>query len=136
MATAGAYLAYQIRGLAGQTKRYLETIFEHVVPVFNNLDERAEKVQEDYYNAIARQPTEYEIDMADVAEDAEHKAVEFYDTMRSVRQTMLNLLASGLFHLVEQLLAHPCRDAAFEVESELDPPNDTKLGVVQRWYEK
>jgi hypothetical protein len=43
---------------------------------------------------------------------------------------MLNLLAAGLFHLIEQQLAALCRDAGFMV----DPPKDTNLKIVANWY--
>ena len=50
--------------------------------------------------------------------------------MVSLRQSMLNLLAAGLFHLTEQQLAVLCRDAGFTT----DPPRDTKMDEVKKWY--
>ena len=61
---------------------------------------------------------------------AEEEGIAFYETMVSVRQAMLNLLAAGLFHLVEQQLAHSCRDGAFTIE----PPHKTNLFEVSPWY--
>ena len=43
---------------------------------------------------------EYEIDMADVAEDAQQRSYDWWQMMTSLRQTMLNLTAAGLFHLL------------------------------------
>jgi hypothetical protein len=49
--------------------------------------------------------------------------------MVSVRQTMLNLVAAGLFHLVEQQLADFCRDGCFNVA-----PPSTGLEKATAWY--
>lgn len=50
--------------------------------------------------------------------------------MRSLRQTMLNLLATGLFHLAEQQLAVLGQDAGFENRQ----PKSTTLEDVVKWY--
>jgi len=68
--------------------------------------------------------------MAAVAEAAHDHSLRWYQMMVSVRQSMLNLLVSGLFHLAEQQLAESCRDAS----SHIEPPRDTKLGLVADWY--
>jgi hypothetical protein len=130
---SGGYLGMQIRHCALRPIIvYRECIFREVLPAFANLNERAQRVANEYFNRIGAEPAgEYEsVDMADVAEAAEDKALAFYEMMVPVRQTMLNLLAAGLFHLVEQQLADSCRDASFTV----DRPNDTKLSVVADWY--
>jgi hypothetical protein len=109
-------------------------IFQHVLPAFGNLDERANEVADDYYHRVGGQigaECEY-IDPGDIAEDAHDHSIGWYQTMLSLRQTMLNLMAAGLFHLAEQQLADSCRDASFEI----DPPGDTKLDVIVRWYQE
>jgi hypothetical protein len=55
---------------------------------------------------------------------------KWWEMMTSLRQTMLNLLAAGLFHLVEQQLAALSRDNAIS-ES---PVTSTKLWDVAGWY--
>lgn len=50
--------------------------------------------------------------------------------MTSLRQSMLNLLAAGLFHLTEQQLAVLCQDRGFT----MGPPRNTKLDEVKEWY--
>jgi hypothetical protein len=67
--------------------------------------------------------------MADVAEDAQSHSYDWWEMMTSLRQTMLNLMAAGLFHLVEQQLAALSRDGMFDA-----PVKDTKLSVIARWY--
>jgi hypothetical protein len=133
MAVTGLYLALQIEGrIIGPVLAFSECIFRDVLPPFANLDKRALQLAEEYYNRIGSQPAgEYqEVDMADVAEAAHDHSLAWYQTMVAVRQAMLNLLAAGLFHLAEQQLGDSCRDASFHI----DPPGDTKLGVLADWY--
>jgi hypothetical protein len=47
---------------------------------------------------------DFDGDTSGYAEDAQERGQSWYDLMRSLRQTMLNLLAAGLFHLIEQQL--------------------------------
>ena len=126
----GNYLASRIRRLSGPIIAFREYFFQDVLPAFADLNARAERVAHDYYNRIGAQPAgEYEIDMADVAEDAQQQSYDWWEMMTSLRQTMLNLTAAGLFHLIEQQLATLSRDGLFE-----ESVRDTKLGVVQMWY--
>jgi hypothetical protein len=126
----GSYLASRVRHLRGPIIAFREYLFQNVLPAFADLNARAEQVAHEYYNRIGAQPAgEYEIDMADVAEDAQQCSYDWWQMMTSLRQTMLNLTAAGLFHLIEQQLATLSLDGLFE-----EPVQDTKLGVVQRWY--
>lgn len=68
--------------------------------------------------------------MADLAEAAHDKGLSYYEIMTGIRQSLLNLFAVGLFHLIEQELADLCRDGSFTVA----PPGDTKLAEVAQWY--
>jgi hypothetical protein len=128
----GSYLASQVRRLSGPIIAFREYAIRDVIPAFGNLDARAEQVANDYYNRIGSQPAgEYEIDMADVAEDAQQHSYDWWEMMASLRQTMLNLMAAGLFHLVEQQLATLSRDGIFD-----GPVGDTKLSIVAEWYQR
>lgn len=133
MAVTGSYLAMQIRSrVVGPLLAFGECTFRDVLPAFANLDERADQAADDYYNRIGSQTAgQYEeVDMGAVADDAFDYSQSWYQMMYSVRQAMLNLLASGLFHLAEQQLADSCCDGSFCIE----PPQDTKLEVVADWY--
>ncbi len=124
----------EIRGrVVGPLLAFGQCIFRDVLPPFADLDKRADQVANDYYNRIGSQPAgEWgaDVDMADVAEAAHDHSLGWYQMMISVRQAMLNLLASGLSHLAEQQLADSCRDASFDVK----PPRDTNREVVVKWY--
>jgi hypothetical protein len=125
----GSYLASRVRRLAGPIIAFRQYLF--VMFLRLTIDQRAERVADEYYNRIGSQPVdEYvEIDMADVAEAAQEHSYDWWEMMTSLRQTTLNLLAAGLFHLVEQQLATLSRDGLFD-----EPVSDTKLSVVVAWY--
>lgn len=129
----GGYLELQINGwIIGPIIAFRKYIFSDVLTAFGNIDQRAEEVANEYYHRIGAQPAgEYEnFDMADVAEAAQQRSQDWYQMMVSLRQSMLNLLAAGLFHLTEQQLSMVCRDGGFIAK----PPRDTKLDVVKNWY--
>jgi hypothetical protein len=95
---------------------------------------RAQQIQKDYYNRIARRPAgEYgeEIDLSDAADAAQQHSYDWWEMMTSLRQTMLNLMAAGLFHIVEQQLATLSGDALFD-----EPVKDTKISDVRAWYQR
>lgn len=112
----GGYLEQQITGyIIGPIVAFRNYIFPNVLPAFGNLDKRAEGVASEYYRRVGSQPAydDEDIDMASVAEAAQDQSISWYQMMVSLRQSMLNLLAAGLFHLTEQKLAMLCRDGGF-----------------------
>jgi hypothetical protein len=56
--------------------------------------------------------------------------LEFYEMMTSLRQSVLNLMAAGLFHFTEQQLAALCHQPGLDVP----PPPDGDLKNVVPWY--
>jgi hypothetical protein len=111
---------------------FQEYIFRDVVPQFANLNDRATQAGQEYYQMMISQPVgdDCDGDVSGFAEDAQDQAIGWYEMMRSLRQTMLNLLAAGLFHLTEQQLALLCHDGGFRVS----PPTDTNIDKVAKWY--
>ncbi|MGA1995558.1 MAG: hypothetical protein ABSH45_07235 [Bryobacteraceae bacterium] len=123
----------QIGGwIAGPIIAFRRYIFRDVLPTFGNLDERASQMASHYNRVLAQPAGEYgdDTDIASVAESAEARALSWYEMMASLRQTMLNLLAAGLFHLTEQQLAAFSRDASFSGM----PLKDSKMEKVAEWY--
>jgi hypothetical protein len=130
----GGYLASQVRRRAiGPIRAFREYIFREVVTHFTNLNQRADQVGNDYYDRAISQPADedFDGDLSGFAEDARDCALNWYEMMRSLRQTMLNLLAAGLFHLTEQQLATLGQDAGFENRQ----PKSTALEEVVKWYQ-
>jgi hypothetical protein len=129
----GGYLASQVRQRAIRPiLAFREYIFRDVVPNFSNLDQRADQVGNEYYERAVSKPADedFDGDLSGFAEDAHDHALSWYEMMRSLRQTMLNLLAAGLFHLTEQQLAVLGQDAGFENRQ----PKNTTLEEVVKWY--
>lgn len=129
----GSYVASEVVRLSRPIIAFREYVFRDILPAFGNIDERANQVADEYFNLIGSQPVgEYgEIDMADVAEEANSRSYDWWEMMTSLRQSMLNLIAAGLFHLVEQQLANLSRDCLFD-----GAVRDTKLSIVTEWYEE
>ena len=107
-------------------------IFRDVLPQFCNLNERATQIGLEYYDRAISQPVgeDCDGDTSEFAEDAHDHALSWYQMMRSLRQTMLNLLAAGLFHLTEQQLAMLGQNAGFENRQ----LKSTDIHDVTKWY--
>jgi hypothetical protein len=107
-------------------------IFREVLPQFTNINQRADQMADDYYLSAVSQPAneDFDGDLSGFAEEAHDHALGWYEMMRSLRQTMLNLLAAGLFHLTEQQLARLSEDAGFEGRR----PKDSGLDNLAKWY--
>lgn len=122
----GAYVATDIRvRIMPPVEAYNEDLFRDVLKAFDNLDERAHEKGNEFYNNY---PANEYTDPADVADWARDHSYSWWDTMNSLRQSMVNLLAAGLYHLVEQQLGALSLDRGYERVS------DTKCEVVRRWY--
>jgi hypothetical protein len=129
----GGYLASQIRQWRIRPIiAFREYIFRDVVPQFGRLNERADQIGNEYFETAINQPAgeDCDGDLSGFAEDAHDHALSWYEMMRSLRQTMLNLLAAGLFHLTEQQLAQLGNDAGFDDRR----PKSAEIGDVVKWY--
>lgn len=83
---------------------YRTGALERVIPPFSRIAEEAEAAAQTEFERLGAEPADPDglIDMADLAEQAQEHGVAFYETMRRLRQGVLNLLAVGLHHLFEQ----------------------------------
>ena len=127
----GSYLQMRVNHLTGPITAFRECIFRDVLPAFSNIDERARQVADEYFHRIGSQPAgDYELDMSNIAEAVQDHSFDWWQMMNSLQQTMLNLLAAGLFHLLEQQLSALALDASFSER----PLKETKLAAVRVWY--
>ncbi len=129
----GVYLALQLRHRVIQPiLAFREYIFRDVLPHFADLKIRAYQISREQYDHAVSQPAteDFDGDLSTFAEDAHDYALGWYQMMKSLRQTMLNLLAAGLFHLTEQQLAQLSNAAGFEGRM----PKEAKLEELVRWY--
>jgi hypothetical protein len=124
----GTYVARDIRmRIMPPVEAYNEDLFRNVLKAFDNLDERANEKGNEFYNNY---PADEYTDPADVADWAHDHSYSWWDTMNSLRQSMVNLMAAGLYHLVEQQLG------ALSLDCGYDRVRDTNLDVVKDWYAK
>jgi hypothetical protein len=129
----GGYLAHQVRQYAIRPIiAFREYVFRDVIPQFCNLNQRADQIGSEYYDRAITPPVDEDCDgdTSQFADEAHDHALSWYEMMRSLRQTMLNLLAAGLFHLTEQQLALLGQDASFENRQ----PKSTALEDLAKWY--
>jgi hypothetical protein len=133
MAVDGYYVANRVRRSALEhVTAFGECVLKELVPVFDNIEERAEEVSNAEYGRLGSQPAydDSRFDIGVAAEDAHEKGLAYYLTMTALRQAVLNLFAVGFFHLIEQEIADLCHDGSFGVA----PPTDSKLSKVAEWF--
>lgn len=127
-------MAVRVANILMPTVRaYRDCVRQYFLPVFDDLNAKAEQVAHDAYEELMAQPiTEGMEDPADAAEAAQGRGQDFYDTMFAMRQTTLNVFTAGLLHLLEQQLASLGEDATFQAMGV--PVPDTKLDAIGAWY--
>jgi hypothetical protein len=134
MAVTGSYMAWRVKvSPLPLVSAYGAVVFHDLMPTFDNIEQRAQRVAEEEYERLGAVPADdnWDGDMGALAEAAEDEALSFYETFSSMKQSILNLFAVGLFHLLEQQLADLCHDGAFTVA----PPDGTTLvREVSPWY--
>jgi hypothetical protein len=82
-------------------KMFSETVF----PPFADPEAKANKVAQDYWDQKMSEPCGPDgpdEDPADIADDAQQKAIDFYETMFAMHYTIVNLFTAGVFHLFDQ----------------------------------
>ncbi len=131
---SGAYLAQRVDVLiVPLIDAYEIGVRDYFLPSFNDLDLKAKEVAAKAYRDFVYQPG-FEFDAGDAADAARDMSVDFYVTMTAMRQSVLNMFAAGLFHLVEQQLASLSVDATFQA-MKIDPaPADLKS--AKEWYRR
>jgi len=118
---------------------FKHSLFSDILPIFENLSQQAKQQGEAYFNRIGSTPFgNYEVDMADVADEANDLSLRWYLSTKVVRQTVINLMSVGIYHLVEQQLAAACQ---FYVklhpsneQSSKKLPKDRTLEELGKWF--
>ena len=83
---------------------YRATALTKILPVFDDLEQEADAVAEAEFERLCAQPAspDFDGDLSDLAEGATEHGNDYGETMFAIRQSVLNLLAAGLFHMFEQ----------------------------------
>ena len=122
----GAYVARDVRvRVMPPLLAFNDDLFRDVLRAFDNLDERANKKANEFFN---KYPGNEYTDPGDVADWANDHSFAWWETMFSLHQSMVNLLAAGLYHMIEQQLGALSLDCAYE------RVRDTNLSLLKIWY--
>lgn len=114
---------------------FIKALQERVLPQFARLDSEAEQFAQGEYERLGQLPSSGEepFFLGDLAEQAHDSAITWYQTMRGVRQSLINLHAVGLRHLFEQQLFDLVTHARLSERGDADFREDCKaveeLGV-------
>jgi len=92
------------RVYVGQIRAFERAVLKRFLPAFEGIEDEAERFANEEYERLGRRPGDDWIDMGDLAEQAQEAGIERYEELAGVRQSLLNLSATALFHLFEQQL--------------------------------
>jgi hypothetical protein len=85
-------------------RRLLETLEHRILPTFDNVEEEATRIQEETYHELMNMPAGPDDDPSVPAELAHEAGLAHYEDISDVKQTLLNIYASLLYHSWEQQL--------------------------------
>ncbi|TVM02697.1 MAG: hypothetical protein CV087_09010 [Candidatus Brocadia sp. WS118] len=83
---------------------YIDTLEKRILPVYDNIEQEAEKISEDKWEEYMSLPGDGSLDPSDFVDDATGEGVEYYLIMSGQKQALLNLSVTVLYHLSEQHL--------------------------------
>lgn len=132
----GFYLAGWLRAVVIPAFRtYVNTVVPETLAAFGDIERWAEEVTEQTYQQSGTQAAgeDYGGDMGAEAEKAFDAGLAFYELMSDFRQAISNLLAVGMYHLLEQQLADLTEDGLFRGLPSLQ---DGKLSIIKSWFQK
>lgn len=69
---------------------------------FSNIETEAETAAEQEWQRLMNQPADEYADMGTLAEQAEQIGISIFSTLEAMRQSMVNLAATALYHIFEQ----------------------------------
>lgn len=87
-----------------QVTIFVENVQGRLLPTFHDIESEAEKVQEQEWNRLCSSCSSPDIDPADLAEKARDAGIDYYMMVSGVKQSILNVSATSLYHLFEQQL--------------------------------
>jgi hypothetical protein len=138
MAVSGTYLAFQLSGTLPFFRIYRDSILADALAGLENLEQRADSVADAVFKRLGSRPaTDDSGDMEQEAEWAHEVGQAYYEAMTGLRRATINLLAAGLYHLVEQQLSKLAFDRKFQ-DIYMDARN-ASLGPKAEllpWYKK
>ena len=104
-----------------QLSAIVDTLEKRLLPSFTDIEKEAEAISQEAWDGFMSAPATGDEDPADFADDAMQAGVSHYLLLVGIRQGMLNLFATALYHAFEQqaLLFH--RKQVLKRAEENDP---------------
>ncbi len=99
---AGFWALYLRDAFIPTIDAFRSTLTRRVLDSLSGIENDAETFADDEYARLGSEPSDGSVDLGDIAEKANNNAIIYYQTLHGLRQGILNLLAAGLYHLLEQ----------------------------------
>ena len=80
---------------------YVDTLENRILPVYKNIEQEAEKINDDKWDEYMSMPGDDSIDPSELAEKAFDEGLEYFLIMAGQKQALLNYSTTVLYHLVE-----------------------------------
>jgi hypothetical protein len=130
---AGFWSDHFQRVYVAQIRAFERAVIERLMPAFEGIEEEAEQLANDEYDRLGRLPGDENVDMGDLAESAQDAGLAHYQEITAVRQSLLNLCATALFHLFEQQLLTYHRRHLLHPSEENDPKLFNRTMILERF---
>ncbi len=92
------------RVYVAHVRAFERAVVERLLPAFNGIEAEAERMADEEYQRLGQLAGDGSVDMGDLAEMAQDAGIGHYEELTAVRQALLSLSATALFHLFEQQL--------------------------------
>ncbi|MDA3790602.1 MAG: hypothetical protein PF503_19175 [Desulfobacula sp.] len=93
---------YIKRQFIGQVELLYKTVEQRFIPTFNSAEKEAEEITDKKWEELSTSPCSPDTDPADLAEAAQEEGIDYFLMLLGFKQTFLNTIAIGLYHLFEQ----------------------------------
>jgi hypothetical protein len=104
-----------------QLRAIVEVLEKRTLPAFAGIEQEAEAVSEEIWEAFMSAPGTGDEDPGDFAEAAEQAGVSHYMLLDGIRQGMVNLFAAALYHAFEQQVMLFLRKQVLDLRDENNP---------------
>ena len=111
--------------LLRQVTMFVENVENRILPTFDDIENEAEKVENDELDKLCSSCASSDTDPADLAERAHDAGLDYFMIVSGIKQSLLNISAAILYHLFEQQLLFFLRREI------LDPSERTDLNLIK-----
>jgi hypothetical protein len=96
------WMHYIREGFIPEINAFADCLMSKILPAFENLNDEAEKIEQEELTRLGAIANPDSFDMGDIAEMARDRAVSHYLLMTGMFQGIINLFTTGLYHMFEQ----------------------------------